>query len=294
MMNGRGSLTILISALVCFPVFVAGERVHATEQPEGMVEQPCPPPLTPSPAVRDLLVELFIEPRKLTAADFDRLMRNPQFIELNEANVRRAAQDWPGLCRYRAANASASTASTAPRVVFMGDSITENWALADPAFFERGLVNRGIGGQTTAQMLVRFRADVVALRPKVVHLLAGTNDIAGNTGPTTAQDFKNNIMSMAEIARTNGIDVILGSIPPAAAFSWRPKLNPAPRVKELNMWLRDYAAKHSFGFIDYHAPLAGASSELRTDLGNDGVHPNRQGYAIMRRLVEGKLAERRR
>ena len=119
---------------------------------------------------------------------------------------------------YREANASALAASVATRVVFMGDSITESWALADPVFFDRGVVNRGISGQTTAQMLVRFRADVVALRPKIVHILGGTNDVAGNTGPTSAQDFKNNIMSMVEIARANGIDVILGSLPPAAAF----------------------------------------------------------------------------
>jgi lysophospholipase L1-like esterase len=160
---------------------------------------------------------------------------------------------------------------------------------ADPSLFERGVVGRGIGGQTTPQMLVRFRADVVALKPKVVHLLAGTNDIAGNTGPSTVQDYKNNIMSMVEIAQANGIDVIVGSIPPAAAFPWRPQISPLPRIAELNAWLRDYANQKKLRFIDYHSALVGAAGELRSDLGNDGVHPNSNGYAVMRKLIEPQL-----
>ena len=204
---------------------------------------------------------------------------------------RLAVQDWPGLCRYRAANQSALAAAP-PRVVLMGDSITENWALADPKFFEGGIVNRGISGQTTPQMLVRFRADVITLKPAIVHILAGTNDVAGNTGPTRAQDFKDNIMSMAELARAHRIRVILGSIPPTATFNWRPQLNPVPRIRELNTWLRDYAAQNGFDFIDYYTPLAGPSGELRGELGNDGVHPNRAGYRLMRDLVEKKLAPR--
>jgi lysophospholipase L1-like esterase len=278
-MMGRSSwLLLFVCALTC--------QVLAREQPVGMVDDPCPPALTPPVEVRDLLVELFLEPRKLTAADFDRLLKNPRFIEFDTANRQLGARDWPGLCRYRAANRSVLAAKTAPRVVFIGDSITENWLLAQPDFFDRGVVNRGISGQTTAQMLVRFRADVVALRPKRVHILGGTNDVAGNTGPTSVQDYKNNIMSMVELARANGIEVILGAIPPAAAFTWRPQLQPAPRIQELNAWLRDYATQQGIGFVDYYTPLAGASGELRSDLGNDGVHPNRRGYAIMRRLLE--------
>jgi len=291
-----------VAILLCV-VLLSGLNVsvHAAEQPVGMVEQPCPPPLARPPVVRDLLVELFIEPRKLTPGDLDRLMKNPQFMEFNEANRSRAAQDWPGLCRYRAANASALAASVATRVVFMGDSITASWALADPVFFDRGIVNRGISGQTTAQMLVRFRADVVALRPKIVHILGGSNDVAGITGPTSAQDCKNNIMSMVEIARANGIDVILGSLPPAvgdvllassAAFTRRPGFEPTTTIKELNAWLRDYSAQQRIAFIDYYTALAGPAAELRSDLGNDGVHPNRKGYTIMRRLVEEKFSDR--
>jgi lysophospholipase L1-like esterase len=236
---------------------VLASHVFAAEPPVGMVDEPCPPELTVPAQVR-------------------------------------AAQDWPGLCRYRAANASVLAGKIAPRVVFMGDSITENWLLADPGFFEKGVINRGIGGQTTAQMLVRFRADVIALRPKIVHILGGTNDVAGNTGPTSTQDYKNNIMSMVDIARANGIEVILGAIPPAAAFPWRPQLQPAARIQELNEWIREYAARQNIQFIDYYTPLVGASSELRSDLGNDGVHPNQRGYEIMRRLVENKLSSSRR
>jgi lysophospholipase L1-like esterase len=175
----------------------------------------------------------------------------------------------------------------------MGDSITENWGLADPQFFNGAIVNRGISGQTTPQMLVRFRADVITLRPQIVHILAGTNDVAGNTGPTRAQDYKDNIMSMAELARAHGIRVILGSIPPAASFSWRPQLNPVPRIRELNRWLRDYAAQNTFDFIDYYTPLAGPAGELKSELGNDGVHPNRVGYRVMRDLLEKTLESRK-
>ena len=200
-----------------------------------------------------------------------------------------AAQDWAGLCKYRAANAAVLASSTPTRVVFIGDSITEGWVSADPSLFARGVVGRGIGGQTTPQMLVRFRADVVALHPKVVHLLAGTNDIAGNTGPSSLQDYQNNIMSMVEIAQANGIDVIVGSIPPAAAFPWRRQIDPLPRIAEMNAWLRDYANQKKIRFIDYHSALAGTAAQLRSDLGDDGVHPNRKGYAVMRKLIEAQL-----
>lgn len=266
-----------------------GEQPSAA-QPVGMVEQPCPPAITPPPAVRDLLVELFIEPRTLGAADLDRLIKDPEFRTFEDASRRLGARDWPGLCRFRAANVAARAAKPAPRVVFLGDSITENWALADPALFAHGVENRGISGQTTAQMLVRFRADVVALHPQVVHILAGTNDVAGNTGPTSAAEFENNVMSMVEIARANGIRVVLGSIPPTASFSWQPQLNPVPTIRALNTWLHAYAKQQRVPYIDYYAVLTGSSGELRADLGNDGVHPNRVGYGLMRKLVEKQIA----
>ncbi len=262
---------------------------QAVDPVVGMVDNACPPPLEQPQALRDLLAEIFFEPHEIVPADFARLGANPDLAALNEANRQRAAQDWASVCRYRAANEAALAAAQKPRVVFMGDSITENWAAADPRLFAGGVVGRGIGGQTTPQMLLRFRSDVVALRPAIVHILAGTNDVAGNTGPTTQQDFKNNVMSMVEIAKANGIAVILGSIPPAAAFPWRPEIDPRRDIAELNSWLKDYAARTGVEFIDYYAALAGSSGELRADLGNDGVHPNYKGYAIMRALVERSL-----
>jgi lysophospholipase L1-like esterase len=229
-----------------------------------------------------------MRPHALGPTDFAALTSQAEFAAYDQELRRRGARDWAGLCRYRAANAARPPGST--RVVFLGDSITENWLLADPAYFSADIVNRGIGGQTSAQMLVRFRADVVALRPAVVHILAGTNDVAGNNGPVSPRDFQNNIESMVEIAKANGIRVILGSIPPAAAFNWQPALHPAPRIVALNVWLREYAARNGLGYVDYHQALRGTADELKAALGNDGVHPNRDGYAVMRRLAEAAVS----
>ena len=277
---------------IAHPLFVGAllVGVRALAAPVGIVDEPCPAPFAPSAAFNDLVTALIIEPHHIAPEEFERFLKNPELAKINEAQRLAAAQDWAGLCRYRAANKKIAAGATPPRVVFMGDSITENWNLSDAAFFDKGVVNRGISGQTTSQMLVRFRADVVALRPGTVHILAGTNDVAGNTGPLTAQDFKNNIMSMVELARANGIAVVLGSIPPAAGFNWRPEVKPVPIIGELNRWLRDYAAGKGLRYIDYYSALAGPAGELRADLGNEGVHPNRKGYEIMRRLAEQSLA----
>lgn len=269
----------------------AGFAQQNASGPIGIVDSPCPEPVAMPADVSTLLTDLFMVPRTLTPTDLSGLLQHEAFARYNAANRRDSARDWAGLCRFRSANAALVAAGTAPRVVFMGDSITENWSLGDPDFFGTALVNRGIGGQTTPQMLLRFRADVVALRPRVVHILAGTNDVAGNTGPSTVQDYKNNIMSMVELARANGIAVILGSIPPAATFDWQPTLDPVPRIRELNTWLQQYAANEQLAYIDYFTALAGSAGELRSGLGNDGVHPNRDGYVIMRRLVETRLAQ---
>jgi lysophospholipase L1-like esterase len=275
------SLRLVASALLL--------SVKALAAPVGIVDEPCPTPFTPSAAFKDLVTALIIEPHKIAPEEFQQFLKNPELTKINEAQRVSAGQDWAGLCRYRTANKAALAAGASTRIVFMGDSITENWNLSDAAFFEEGIVNRGISGQTSSQMLVRFRADVVALHPKMVHILAGTNDVAGNTGPLTAQDFKNNIMSMVDLARANGITVVLGSIPPAAAFNWRPESKPVPIIKELNRWLRDYAREKGLRYVDYYAALAGPDGELRSDLGNEGVHPNRKGYEIMRGLAEESL-----
>ncbi|MES2607011.1 MAG: GDSL-type esterase/lipase family protein [Pseudomonadota bacterium] len=256
----------------------------------GMVEQPCPPPVQMPDSARELLTDLFMRPHPLNATDFASLNGNDDFRQYLAAIQQMGNRDWPALCRFRADNARLQTADTRPQLVFMGDSITENWLLGDSALFDDNNINRGIGGQTTPQMLLRFRADVVALQPRFVHILAGTNDVAGNTGPTTASDYQNNIMSMVELAKANNIAVLLGNIPPAATFSWQPSIDPVPRIRELNSWLREYAAEQDLVYIDYYAALAGSAGELRSELGNDGVHPNRDGYTVMKHLLEQALA----
>lgn len=261
----------------------------APTTPAGMVEQPCPPPLPMPDAAHRLLVDLFMRPHLLGPADFQALQSDAEFSAYNGELRRRGTTDWAGLCRYQAANAAQKVGTA--RVIFIGDSITENWLLADPDFFTGPVLNRGIGAQTSAQMLVRFRADVVALRPAIVHILAGTNDVAGNNGPLRPRDFQNNIESMVEIARANSIRVILGSIPPSAAFNWQPSLKPAPRIESLNEWLRDYARRKGLGYVDYHSALRGTGGALNPALGNDGVHPNRDGYVIMRRLAEAAVKQ---
>jgi lysophospholipase L1-like esterase len=278
--------TLLLAALTATSALAQ----PAATGPVGLVAEPCAAPVAMPESARALLYDLFMEPRTLQAADIARLVADPGFAEYISANRGAPGQDWPGLCRFRAANAALLASGNTPRVVFMGDSITENWTLGDPELFSADFVNRGISAQTTPQMLVRFRADVVALKPAMVHIMAGTNDVAGNTGPSTMQDVKNNVMAMVELAQANGIGVLLASIPPAARFDWQPALKPAPQIRELNAWLQEYAQQRDIAYIDYHSALAGPDGELRAELGNDGVHPNREGYVIMRRLLESAVA----
>ncbi len=288
----RFAWQLAVALTLATPLAVAqpGGAASAPKAPIGMVDEPCPAAVAMPPAVRDLLSSLFMEPRTLGPTDMAKLTGDKAFGEYNAANRGYPGQDWAGLCRYRAANDALIASGKTPRVIFMGDSITDNWLLGDPALFNDNNVNRGIGGQTTPQMLVRFRNDVVALKPRIVHIMAGTNDVAGNSGPTRVQDFRNNLMSMVDLAKANGIAVILGSIPPAATFNWQPALKPVPRIRELNAWLKSYAASNGLAYIDYYTALTGADGELRSDLGNDGVHPNKTGYAIMRTLLERQLA----
>ncbi|HEY3951440.1 SGNH/GDSL hydrolase family protein [Phenylobacterium sp.] len=201
------------------------------------------------------------------------------------------ANDWPGLCRYREADRELAAAGPRPRVVFMGDSITENWRRYDPGFFQGGVVDRGISGQTTPQMVARFYQDVVALHPRVVHIMAGTNDVAGNTGPTAEDSFQANVMAMVDLARANGIAVVLASIPPTDHFSWRAALKPAPQIARLNAWLAAYARRRGAVFVDYTAALGGPGGAMRPALTKDGVHPIKAGYDLMEPLAMKAVAE---
>ena len=208
-----------------------------------------------------------------------------------EAAQAKLRNDWADLSRYRDANAALGAPRAGEeRVVFMGNSITEGFAPLFGALFPaKPYIGRGISGQTTPQMLVRFRQDVIALQPKVVVILAGTNDIAGNTGATTLEAIEANISSMVELAQANGIRVVISSVLPAHDYPWRPGLEPAPKIVALNAWLRDYAAKRGAVYLDYHSAMADERQGLRREYSDDGVHPNAAGYRAMAPLVEAAI-----
>ncbi len=177
------------------------------------------------------------------------------------------------------------------RVVYIGDSITESWAPYFPALFpSKPYIGRGISGQTTPQILLRFRQDVVSLRPNVVVILAGTNDIAGNTGPSSVAMIADNLRSMAEIARANGIRVVLSSVLPVHDYPWKRGLNPAPTISALNSWIRSYAEETGAVYLDYHSAMVDSRGGLRAPLTPDGVHPNAAGYQLMASLAEEAVA----
>ena len=199
------------------------------------------------------------------------------------------SEDWANLARYREAN-EALTARDSRRVVFMGDSITEGWGSQPFMRDNRHFVDRGISGQTAPQMLVRFRFDVIDLKPAVVHVMAGTNDIAGNTGPESEDEIFGYIVSMVELARANRIKVILASVPPAADFPWRPGLEPAPKIRSLNARLKAYAASHSITYADYWRVMSSGDGRMKAEYSEDGVHPNARGYEAMRPVTQAALA----
>ena len=195
--------------------------------------------------------------------------------------------DWANLKRYADQNKNLSMISNQHRVVFMGNSITEGWSNFDSAFFVgKPYINRGIGGQTTPQMLIRFRPDVLELKPNVVVILAGINDIAENTGPISLEAVFGNIVSMVELARANRIKVVVSSVLPANVFPWRKEIYPADKVIALNAMLRKYCTQHNVIYLDYYTPMVDDAKGLKQAYTYDGVHPNLVGYKIMETLVE--------
>jgi len=203
-----------------------------------------------------------------------------------EKHQRQLKEDWPWLSRYAEDNAKLLASGTKTNIVFMGDSITEGWFDKRPGFFTRGRIDRGIGGQTTSQMVLRMFSDVVALNPKAVHIMAGTNDIAGNTGPMTAEMTQNNFRAMSDIARSEGIKVLLAPIPPAASFPWRPGLETRPRIAELNRWLERFARESGASWVDYRRVLDDGTGAMKPGLAADGVHPTEAGYDAMATVIE--------
>jgi lysophospholipase L1-like esterase len=216
---------------------------------------------------------------------------------LTRADAR--ARDWGNLARYREANRTLAPAGSPPRVVFMGDSITDSWPQARFGDFFTGkpYVGRGISGQTTPQMLVRFRQDVINLKPKVVVILAGTNDIAGNTGFISNEEIQGNVASMSELAKANGIRVVLASILPVSAYHTAPTAvpqttaRPMDRIRALNDWMKKYAAAERHVYLDYFSAMVDDKGLLREELSADDLHPNAKGYAVMGPLAEAAILQ---
>jgi lysophospholipase L1-like esterase len=273
----------LIALVIVLPLLAAAEEpsaAGAAPASSALVSNPCAAAPAMPAAMADGL-DRVLEPGK-PASDLQSSFARADVQEYLKAVQEQARTDWPNLCRYRSANAGLAQSA---RVVFIGDSITEFWARADTELFRDGVIGRGISGQTSPQMLLRFFQDVVELHPQTVHIMAGTNDVAGNTGPSSAQDFKNNIMAMVELAHAHKIRVVLASIPPAKAFPWKPELRPAADVAALNTWLRSYAQASGSQYVDYYSVLVDPQGGFLAALSNDGVHPNRDGYMKMQALA---------
>jgi len=222
-------------------------------------------------------------------------------IKAQAARSEAKLKDWPQLARYRDANTGITApANNEERVVFMGDSITDSWNNPKYGGFFPGkpYIDRGISGQTTPQMLIRFRADVIALEPKVVVILAGTNDIAGNTGPMTLAAIEDNLTSMAELARLHGIRVVFASVLPISDYEKtkdgqpivRTRQRPPEKIKALNEWIKNYAYANGAAYLDYFSAMVDDKGFLKVELSDDGLHPNQKGYAVMTPLAEQAIA----
>lgn len=278
-MHGKASIVLVLTGLICFSSTPAlAEDVAAKS---AISDNPCPAqsPSLP-PQMRAAMLKPGAAPIAVPIAQMEGYRRMQEAAR---------ARDFANLCRFRAENA-ALVQGRRPRVVFMGDSITEAWSVGDPSLFAPDVIDRGISGQTTPQMVLRFYQDVIALHPEVVHIMAGTNDVAGNTGPSTAEDYKNNIRAMVDMAEMHGINVILASIPPMDRLNWQPDFRPAEVVRQLNVWLRQFAAERQLVFADYYAVLSSATGGMKPEFTNDGVHPTYPGYAVMRPVFDASLA----
>lgn len=278
-MKVSATLSFILTIAFASSIAAAQSSAPATSsstETVGVMDNPCaallPPPETPGPALRHRTSQAAIAAASKAWED------------------QRMRYDFGDLCRYHDANAKLPPA-TDHRVVFMGDSITQGWIDADPNLFTNDVIDRGISGQTIPQMLLRFRQDVIDLHPAVVHILAGTNDIAGNTGPTSIDAIENNIKSMAELARANHIRVILASITPAANYPWQPSIQPIESIRTLNDWMKTYAKKNGLVYVDYFTPLDDGHHGFIAKLAIDGVHPNADGYAVMDKLARQAIKE---
>ena len=266
-MNRIGLRSVFAAFALCCLLVPAGLRGQEPGS-KPVSPAPAPPQATPTPIAPPQLNDYWTKHDELLKVDFG----------------------WLG--KFKEADAAlAPPAEGESRVVFMGDSITEGWHFTGPlgSFPGKPYINRGISGQTAPQMLVRFRQDVIALKPKAVVILAGTNDIAGNTGPETLEQIEDNLASMADLATANHIRVVLCSILPAVDYRWRPGVTPAPKILAINAWMKAYAAEKGYVYVDFHTAMKDERDGLPAALSRDGVHPLPAGYAVMTPLVEAGI-----
>ena len=225
----------------------------------------------------------------IQAGKYDDLMSAPEIAIAGGGSL----IDWANINFYKDSNDKLKKITDTNRVVFMGNSITQGWSHFNASFFKNNpFVNRGIGGQTSPQMLVRFRTDVVNLNPKAVVIMAGTNDIAGNTGLISIENTAENIFSMAEIAMANNITVYICSTLPAIDFLWSPGLEPASKIVKLNTILKSYCKENGLTYVDYYAAMVDADGGLKVPdytAANDLVHPNKEGYKVMEKIILASL-----
>jgi lysophospholipase L1-like esterase len=217
--------------------------------------------------------------------------QNNRMNQKEEIETQSENQDWPNLNRYKKENYDLNLdLNEGNRVIFMGDSITEGWSALYPDFFKkRNYVNRGISGQTTPQMLIRFRSDVVDLLPKTVVILAGTNDIAENTGPSNVKMITDNIFSMAELGNAHSIKIVLCSVLPVFKYSWKNIIDPPSYIYEVNSMIEEYCLKNNYKYLDYYSSMVDGRKGLMESLTEDGVHPNEKGYEVMSQLFQEKM-----
>ncbi len=281
------ALAAVAAGVIAAPALAQTTPAPAPAPAVGVLAKPCDalPPMPPE--VADYMARL-----KQAQADHKPMpLPAPATMGLySRWTAARQPLDYADLCHYADDNAKLGPA-TRERVVYFGDSITELWKIQDTSFFTGEVLDRGVSGQTTAQMLIRYREDVINLHPRVVHIMAGTNDIAGNTGPTSIAWIENNIRTMVEQAKANHIRVVLASIPPAAKFTWRPALKPIESIAAVNAWLKQYAREQGLTYVDYYSALDDGQHGFKAAWTVDGVHPNAAGYTVMEPLARKAVGQ---
>ncbi len=287
-MNIRAQFLFAAVGLLCFsqPAFAQSASLPANIDP--CAAMPMANAQDFAPMIAGMLVpgsNMAEMLKKMQPADMAKM------ITLQKNMAERGRKDWPNLCQYQGENTAVLASNIRPDVIFLGDSITEFWKIAEPENFSAKVLDRGISGQTTPQILLRFYQDVVALRPRVVHIMAGTNDISGNTGPTANETIVQNIRAMIDLAKANHIRVVLAAIMPCNITANKRDLRRGTRIAMVNVALRELAKSQRISFVDYGTILADSDGGIKTTYANDGLHPNSDGYAAIRPLVDRVIAQ---